>query len=243
MPELKRPETLTAALARHIGDAIVSGSYAPATALPESVLAREFRVSRGSVREALRLLADDGLIEIFPHRGAWVAPMTARHVREAFGIRALLESFAARLAVDGGRIAGALDSLEAEYQEVERAAREGSATEYVDADRSFHDAISRLSDDSALLEMIDTLRPRVRRFIHWGRASGPPAEWASHAEIMAALRAGDADGTVQAVRSHIVRAGELLVSRVEERDRGAGDGRPGSADGSVPPTSSPSSPR
>ena len=221
LPELKRPETLTAATARHIGDAIVNGTYAPETALPETSLAKDIGVSRGTVREALRLLADEGLVEIVPHRGACVAPLTTRNVRETFGLRALLESSAARKAVESGRVAPALRSLEDAYEEVGRALRDGSVARYVEADRAFHEAISRLSDDSMLLEMLGTLRPRVRRFIHWGRANVPPADWANHADIMAALRASDPDALADAVSNHIVRAGELLVDAFEAPGGGA----------------------
>jgi DNA-binding GntR family transcriptional regulator len=215
LPELQRPETLTAATARHIGDAIVNGTYAPGTALPETSLARDIGVSKGTVREALRLLADDGLVEIVPHRGACVAPLTVRNVRETFGLRALLESAAARKAVESGRVGPALQALEDAYGEVGRALREGSVARYVEADRAFHESISRLSDDSMLLEMLGTIRPRIRRFIHWGRANVPPADWANHADIMAALRASDPDAVADAVSSHIVRAGELLVDAFE----------------------------
>lgn len=211
LPALQRPETLTAATARHIGEAIVNGTYAPEMPLPESSLARDIGVSRGTVREALRLLAEEGLVEIVPHRGACVAPLNERTVHETFGLRALLESYAARKAVEEGRAGDAMATLEEAFQEVGRALREGSVARYVAADRAFHDTISRLSGDSTLMEMLDMLRPRVRRFIHWGRANVGPADWADHSDIMAALRANDADAVVYTISEHIRRAGVLLV--------------------------------
>lgn len=228
LSELTRPETLPAATARHIGDAIVNGTYAPETALPEAALSKDIGVSRGTVREALRMLAEDGLVEIVSHRGAFVAPLSERAVRETFGLRALLESSAARKAVEAGRVRPALQALEDAFEQVRRASSEGSVARYVEADRAFHDAVSRLSDDSALLEMLDSLRPRIRRFIHWGRANVPPADWANHADIMAALRADDASAVALAVNNHILRAGELLVAELgtpSGRGDRASDGR------------------
>ncbi len=220
LTELQRPDTLAMATARHIGEAIVNGRYAPDTALPETALAHDIRVSRGTVREALRLLAEDGLVEIVPHRGAYVAPMNARTIRETFSLRAVLESFAARLAVEAGRVDAAIDSIEQAHLEVERAVEDGSVPRYVEADRTFHETISRLSDHSALLEMLATLRPRVRRFSHWGRAHGQPAAWASHADIVAALREGDPEQVAQTLQRHILRGGEMLVAEVERTSIG-----------------------
>jgi DNA-binding GntR family transcriptional regulator len=216
LTELKRPETLVVATARHIGDAIVTGTYAPETALPETSLAKDIGVSRGTVREALRLLAEDGLVEIVPHRGACVAPMNARTIRETFSLRAVLESFAARLAVESGRVGAAIDTIEEAHLEVERAVIDENVNHYVEADRTFHETISRLSDHSALLEVLAALRPRVRRFSHWGRSHQQPAPWASHADIVAALRAGDPELAATTLQRHILRGGEMLVARVEE---------------------------
>ena len=66
---LQRPETLTTAVASYIKDAIVRGELAPGARLPEVALAAQLETSRGTVREALRTLADGGLIDIVPRRG------------------------------------------------------------------------------------------------------------------------------------------------------------------------------
>jgi DNA-binding GntR family transcriptional regulator len=203
MTALARPETLTAATARHIGDAIVRGEFAPETALPESTLARSLQVSRGTVREALRLLAEDGLVEIYPHRGAWVAPLTVRAVRETYSLRMLRAAM--------GRIEDAL-------QAIERAAADGSPSGFVDADLAFHETISRSCDHGALLEVLTTIRAKVRRYMFWGRVIDTSDVWVEydpHVDIVAAIRSDDPDTIEKAVREHIIRAGELLIGLLE----------------------------
>src|SRR6478752_9173957 len=97
---LRRPETLTTAVAQYIKDAIVQGEFAPGSRLPEVALAAQLDTSRGTVREALRTLADGGLIQIIPRRGVFVSQLSVRTTWEITSLRALLEPYAARLALE-----------------------------------------------------------------------------------------------------------------------------------------------
>src|ERR1041384_4635649 len=99
---LRRPETLTGAVARHISDAIVRGEYPPGSNLPEVSLARELETSRGTVREALRMLAAGGLVEIIPPGGVFASQLSARATWEITSLRAILEPYGARLALEAG---------------------------------------------------------------------------------------------------------------------------------------------
>ena len=97
---LQRPDTLTDAVAKHISDAIVRGEFKPGSSLPEVALAHDLRTSRGTVREALRKLAAGGLVEIIPHRGVFVSQLSVRATWEITSMRAILEPYAARLALE-----------------------------------------------------------------------------------------------------------------------------------------------
>lgn len=81
---------------------IVSGRIPPGTRLSEPSLARELRVSRGPVREAIRELATEGLVRIESRIGTFVTHPEAREIEETFAIKSVLEGLAARLACTAG---------------------------------------------------------------------------------------------------------------------------------------------
>jgi DNA-binding GntR family transcriptional regulator len=83
-------------------DAVLRGDYPPGSQLSEVALAESLGVSRGTVREALRTLAESGLVEVFPHRGAFVPALTIQRAKEIYSLRMVLEPFAARLAYETG---------------------------------------------------------------------------------------------------------------------------------------------
>ncbi|HEY4634484.1 MAG TPA: GntR family transcriptional regulator, partial [Candidatus Limnocylindrales bacterium] len=126
MSPLQRPETLTEAVEKHIRDAIVHGDFAPGSALPEVRLAEELGTSRGTVREALRALEDQGLVDVLPHKGSFVSKVTKRKARELYSLRVVLEAFAVRLAVADGAFDGARgDSLRERMDRLEEVALAG----------------------------------------------------------------------------------------------------------------------
>ena len=100
MIALQRPDTMMEAVSKSIRDAIVRGNFAPGARLPEIALATALNTSRGTVREALRVLADIGLVDVFPRRGAFVSQLSSRQTWEITSLRALLEPYAARLALE-----------------------------------------------------------------------------------------------------------------------------------------------
>src|SRR4249919_793775 len=99
---LERPETLVSAVARYIRDAIMRGEYEPGRALPEIWLSEQLQTSRGTIREAFRVLAEQGLVETFPHRGSFVGQLHPRKAYEIYTLRAELESYAVRLVMERG---------------------------------------------------------------------------------------------------------------------------------------------
>src|SRR5437762_768555 len=84
-------------IAARLSERIVSGAYLPGQRIMEQALAAEFAVSRGPVREALRILERDGLVTILPRRGALVSDLSISEVKEIFDIRAMLNGLRDRL--------------------------------------------------------------------------------------------------------------------------------------------------
>src|SRR5688500_9745604 len=156
---LQRPETLTSAVARYIRDAIMRGDFAPGRALPEVWLAEQLQTSRSTIREAIRMLVDQGLVETFPHRGSFVASMTPRRARELYTLRAELVSYAVRLVMErGGYTATAREALHVALERLRVDPEQADQYELANLDMQFHDLLTRESEHQVLLEVLDSLR-------------------------------------------------------------------------------------
>jgi DNA-binding GntR family transcriptional regulator len=221
---LQRPETLTRAVARYIRDAIMRGDYAPGRPLPEIWLADQLQTSRGTIREAFRILADQGLVETFPHRGSFVAKLTRRKAYEIYTLRAELESYAVRLAMErGGYSTEALAALQVALERLHVDMAEADQYELADADMQLHELLSRASEHQVLLDTLGSLRLQMRQFIVYTKLMGSDEEpeYETHRRLLAAVESGDVDAAVAAVRHHILEAGQLLMRKLESED-GAG---------------------
>jgi DNA-binding GntR family transcriptional regulator len=218
---LQRPETLTHAVARYIRDAIMRGDYAPGRPLPEIWLADQLQTSRGTIREAFRILADQGLVETFPHRGSFVAKLTRRKAHEIYTLRAELESYAVRLAMErGGYSPEALAALQVALERLHVDMAEADQYELADADMQLHELLSRASEHQVLLDTLGSLRLQMRQFIVYTKLMGSDEEleYETHGRLLAAVESGDIDAAVAAVRHHILEAGQLLMHKLESED-------------------------
>jgi DNA-binding GntR family transcriptional regulator len=216
---LKRPETLTGAVARHVRDAIVRGEYAAGSALPEIRLAEELGTSRGTVREALRTLEDQGLVEILPHKGTFVSSLSKRRAREVYELRSLLEGYAVRIAVERGAFAGSgraalLERLKA----LQVAAATDDAMAVIEAERALHREIWSRCDHGLLLDYLANLQLQTRRLLIYSRAfSTPPAEeYEVHRGLVDAILAGDAAAAEDAMRAHVNESADIVLPAMPE---------------------------
>ena len=134
MPKIERPGTLTSEVVAYIREAVIRGEFEPERPLPEVRLAQELETARVTVRVALRALADLGLVEIIPHRGAFVSALTSRNAWEIFSLRAVLESYAARLALEGGPLPDeALEELETLLGRIAETAEDTDTMDLIEA--------------------------------------------------------------------------------------------------------------
>jgi DNA-binding GntR family transcriptional regulator len=218
-----RPPTLTAATANSIQESILRGDFSPGDALREAELSEELGVSRGTVREALRLLHQQGaLVEIIPHRGAFVVKLSADRAREIYTLRALLESYAVRIAIETHAYTeqdfDELDRLLVRMEELERA---GDVANLVEADMDFHRFATGRCSHGLLLEMVNNLHSQTRALIFNTKLyrSDQVPDSVSHRAIIDGLRAGEPAAAEAIIRNHIIDAGTWLVNRMEEVQR------------------------
>jgi DNA-binding GntR family transcriptional regulator len=223
MNPLQRPETLTEAVAKHIRDAIVRGEFAPGSALPEIRLADQLGTSRGTVREALRTLEDQGLVDVLPHKGSFVSQVTKRKAQELYSLRAVLEGFAVRLAVENGAFEGeAGEALEARVAHLEAVAGGSDPMITIEAERALHREIWSRCDHELLLELMATLQLQTRRLLLYNKVfrSPPEEEIATHRDLVAAILSGEPAKAEAAVREHIRMSTERVLAGMPDDSNG-----------------------
>jgi len=214
---LSRPQSLTDAVVIHIRNAVINGDLAPGQQLAEATLAKTLGTSRGTVREAVRVLANLGLVSLSAHRSLSITVLTPQRAREIYTLRALLESFAARMAAEEGRIGPeAMQVLEERQVALAEAARLGDVGAMVEADMRLHEALSALAGHELLLELLAGIHTHVRRLLIYSDLYGPGfgAVVERHARLIETVRAGDPDAIERAVRDHITEVGRDIVAKM-----------------------------
>lgn len=184
----------------HIRNEIYDGTLPPGTRLVERDLAQQYSVSRLPVREALRILQNEGLVEHLPTRGLVVRALDRRHVGELFDIREMLELLAARQAAERVR-----DGAENPLPETMREAREAIAAGDVPAAHAansrLHEEITELSGNALLAKMLEPLLGQVG----WLRRKIEdfPLIQAEHEELCEAISSGDPDRAAAVASDHV----------------------------------------
>src|ERR1700682_3902133 len=171
---------------------ITEGDLLPGSRIAERELCDRFGISRTPLREALKVLASEGLIELLPHRGARVTRLSEVELRDAFEIVATLEALAGELACR--RIGEtALAHIEAVLLRMAEHYRRGELAEYFACNQIIHESINRAAGNAQLTEMYALVSNRVRRARYMANHS--PERWAAamreHEEILDALRRRD----------------------------------------------------
>lgn len=188
---------------------IVTGVYAPGERLDEVLLASRFSVSRTPIREALMQLAAMELVNIQPHRGAFVNVTSIPEMLGMFEVMAELEGMCARL-VARRRTSAHLSDMQAAQDACLAALETGDADNYYYANEQFHAALYQASGNPFLARTAASLHGRLKPFRRLqlrvpGRMSSSSAE---HDAIIAALRAGDAAEAERLMKSHIAVQGD-----------------------------------
>lgn len=199
---------------------ILDGTYKAGERLVEDRLAQELGVSRIPVREALRGLASEGLVEIAPHRGATVAAVSRELATEMIEVRAALEGLNAGLAArrHSPDIVAALQAVLAKGNAV---ASRATAAELTELNGRFHDLLAQAAGNSVLGDMVRGLRDRTAR-LFVGMSSGRAREtWEEHSGILRAVVAGDEELASLLAKRHVVNAGADALARIDEASKSA----------------------
>ena len=191
---------------------IVEGELRPSTRIHEGDLGKALGVSRTPLREALKVLASEGLIELVPGRGAIVKKLTPKDVAEMLDVLSALETLAARLACRHASDAE-IARLRSVHDEMIACYDAGNRLEYYWRNQAIHTGIAEASGNALLAAMHATIQARLKRIRFIG--NDEPSKWAAavgeHEEMIAALEARDEARLAAVVSRHL----EQTWTRVE----------------------------
>jgi len=220
-----RAHTLTGVVQHEIERMILSGELAPGQRLNEKAVADKLAVSRGPVREACRALAELGLVYLIPNRGVFIKRVTRDDAIEVYDLRAGLTALSASLLAPilTDEMARQLDRYVDEMQE---AAEQGDFARFDPLNLEFHDYIVRSTGNSRLTKLY---RGFVKEF-HLFRVHGLVQRGAllesnvEHREIVAALKAKNAELSYRTSFGHVSRGKERMLISLDGMAKNSEDG-------------------
>jgi len=210
---------------------LLEGEIPPGARIPERELCEKLKISRTPLREALKVLAAEGLVQLLPNRGARAARLTVRDLHDLFEVCQGLEALAGELACE--RIGETqLTEIEAAHTEMARHHRDRDLARYYRCNRFIHEAIVAAADNPVLGGLYESVTARIRR----ARYVTPMTEarWAlamqEHEAILNMLQRRDGFGLAHILRTHlrhkrdeVIRAGFAEDGRGEETAGDDGD--------------------
>lgn len=188
---------------------LADGRLSPGQRLEEERLSRALGVSRTPLREALALLASEGLVDAVPRRGFRVPALSAERVRDLFPVVGSLEGLALRLSgPQAQRLATELDALNERLTLPHLTARQRA-----DLDRRWHELLVSRNPNRELAVLLERVRNRLRPYAgSWERGSAEiEASRAEHAEIARLLAAGQLEAAAEALLRHWVRGIQVVT--------------------------------
>lgn len=200
-------------------EVILLGRLSPGQRVIEAEVARQMGISRGPIREAIRQLEQDGLLEYHPRRGAVVSTLSRERIIDAYTVRAALEGLAARLAshrLTAGGIARLTHLLEA----MRGCAQREDADCLLQADVQFHESICELSGNHVLLRLWRSIGPHAWTLFSGAQQRGYSLHTLAerHQYVLDALQAGDPLHAERVAAAHIE---EIMQNVVDSLQLGA----------------------
>lgn len=210
-------KTLTDKVYESLREDILTNRLPPGTSLQEATIARALDVSRGPVREALRKLASEGLVNLEPRRGASVSSLTKEEFLDAYRVREALEVLAIELATPRLEQAD-IERLTSLHQGMRQAAEEEDVDQFFRNNSEFHALFVDRSGNLILQDMFYPLIDQMRRYRlrSMNLRGGLMRSCDEHATIIEAVREEDAERAANLLREHIQVPQRILESSEEE---------------------------
>jgi DNA-binding GntR family transcriptional regulator len=225
---IERPKPLHETVVERLRNMIVEGELASGERLHDANLARILQVSRTPIREATKLLATEGLVDLLPRRGARVSELSIEDILDLFETIAGVERHACELAAERMRESD-LDKLQRAHKRMARHHAAGERQPYFKLNHEIHLAIVEASKNATLQNIHASLMSRARRARYAALASH--ARWmeamGEHEQIMAALVERDSRRAGEIMRQHDLGTALSIVAALKARPNGADVGPSG----------------
>jgi len=203
---------------------ILMGEFRPGQRIQEERLAEMLGISRTPVRDALRHLQRDGLVQLAGHGGATITPLKASELEDLYQVRAVLESLAARLAAERAT-AGHVTAMKEALQKAQEAWERGDKIAVLEANSTLHDTIYAAAGSRHLRDVLESVRAPLllfRAIINYA-----PGEYdrilAEHHLLVGRIEAHDPDGAERAMREHMASDRERVRPALAQWKDGAAD--------------------
>jgi DNA-binding GntR family transcriptional regulator len=213
-PRITR-RTLHEEVLERLRDMIIEGRLEPGQRINEGQIGAQLGVSRTPLREAIKTLVSEGLVEIQPAKGAVVRKFTARDLYQVLEVLKSLEQLGGRMGCEQGSDAS-IEAIHALHKRMLVLYETRERLEYFKLNQAIHSAIVAASGNTVLMEMHETLQARIKRLRFIGNEG--PVKWAGavaeHEDMMAALLKRDAEALSEAIGRHmdstLLRVREVL---------------------------------
>jgi DNA-binding GntR family transcriptional regulator len=197
---------------------VLDGTFPAGELLSEGEVATALGLSRTPVREAFLRLQAEGMLKLYPKRGALVVPISRREVEAVLEARELIETFAARKAIAGGQqhLSSLLADLRASLEEQQHLRAVGDERGFVAADRNFHSLVVDAADNPILSDLYGSLRDRQLRMGLTALGTDPDRLRTigdEHAALVSLLAEGDLDAYQRLLRQHLSGTRSALGQR------------------------------
>ena len=199
--------------------AILRGEFKPGERLMEIQLANKLGVSRTPIREAIRMLEQEGLAVTTPRKGAEVAKMTLKDMEDVLEIRDALDELAVRIACQ--KISDEqLKQLEDMKELFEKSTQTGNVKKIAEADVTFHDVIYEATGNPKLVTLLNNLREQVYRYrVEYIKdPKNYPTLIAEHEAILESLKNRDVKNAVEAMHVHVANQAEAVKTVIQEQE-------------------------
>lgn len=211
LPQIKnqsiREQTLDA-----LREAILTGELKPGQTLTETEISTQLGVSRAPIREALRILNSEGLVETIPYHGTTVRRLTKTDIEEIYSMRILLETFAVEHIIKANN-PDHVKWLWNNYEQMVEAGNNNDLARVNVLDRDFHDELIKMSGHSLLWSMWQTVDMKVRQVMALvNRRNSDITQIArNHYPLIEAIETGDLVLASEILNTHISSAGDLIA--------------------------------
>lgn len=196
---------------------VYDGDLKPGDKVPERLLCETLGISRTPLREALKVLASEGVLELLPNRGARVAKLTAADVDEMFPVMGALEALAGELACARATEADLAELRALHYQMALHHTR-GERAEYFALNQKIHEKIMGSAGNDLLVSMYEGLAGRIRRarYISSITSQRWKQAMAEHEDMLAALEARDGPRLAKVLRDHLQNKCEAVKEALRQ---------------------------